>query len=75
VTPGTAHEARRRQTEAQTEKSAGGPMADFIQLQCSECQRINYSTFRNKKTKQEKLLKKKYCPWDRKHTDHKEVKG
>ena len=49
-------------------------MADFIQLQCAECDRINYSTFRNKKKSQEKLVKKKYCPWDRKHTEHKEAK-
>ena len=63
--PGTAPE----------EWGAGGEMADFIQLQCTECERINYSTFRNKKTKQEKLVKKKYCPWDRKHTEHKEVKS
>jgi large subunit ribosomal protein L33 len=53
----------------------GGSMADFVQLQCTECERINYSTFRNKKTKQDKLVKKKYCPWDRKHTEHKEVKA
>jgi large subunit ribosomal protein L33 len=50
-------------------------MADFVQLQCSECDRINYNAFRNKKTKQDKLVKKKYCPWDRKHTEHKEVKS
>jgi large subunit ribosomal protein L33 len=50
-------------------------MADFVQLQCSECERINYNAFRNKKTKQDKLVKKKYCPWDRKHTEHKEVKS
>ena len=49
-------------------------MTDFIQLQCSVCERINYSTFRNKKTNQEKVVKMKYCKWDRKHTEHREVK-
>ena len=49
-------------------------MADIIQLQCTECDRINYTTFRNKKKSQEKLNKKKYCRWDRKHTLHKEHK-
>ncbi len=48
--------------------------ADIIQLQCTECDRINYTTFRNKKTMTEKITKKKYCRWDRKHTDHKEHK-
>ena len=49
-------------------------MADIIQLQCSECERINYTTFRNKKKSSEKLTKKKFCPWDNKHTEHREAK-
>ena len=48
--------------------------ADFIRLQCTECGRENYSTFRNKKKVTTKLEKKKYCRWDRKHTVHKEAK-
>jgi large subunit ribosomal protein L33 len=49
-------------------------MADTIQLQCSECERINYTTFRNKKTNPEKVVKKKFCRWDKKHTEHREAK-
>ncbi len=49
-------------------------MADVIQLQCEECSRINYTTFRNKKQQTTKIEKKKYCRWDRKHTAHKEAK-
>jgi len=49
-------------------------MADIIHLQCSECERINYTTFRNKKNHPAKVVKKKYCRWDRKHTEHKEAK-
>ena len=49
-------------------------MADTIQLQCTVCSRINYTTFRNKKTNTTKIVKKKYCRWDRKHTEHKEAK-
>jgi len=49
-------------------------MTETIQLQCTECDRINYTTFRNKKKNQEKVEKKKYCRWDRKHTPHKEAK-
>lgn len=49
-------------------------MADTIHLQCSECNRINYTTFRNKKRNPDKVAKKKFCRWDNKHTDHKETK-
>ena len=52
----------------------GAVMADTIQLQCSECERINYTTFRNKKTNPEKVVKKKFCRWDKKHTEHREAK-
>ncbi|MBI4081457.1 MAG: 50S ribosomal protein L33 [Candidatus Lambdaproteobacteria bacterium] len=49
-------------------------MADIIHLECTECSRINYTTFRNKKKGTDKLQKKKYCRFDRKHTVHKETK-
>ena len=39
-----------------------------IHLQCTECKRKNYITTKNK------LELKKYCPHDRKHTIHKELK-
>ncbi len=47
---------------------------DIVTLACNECKRRNYSTTRNKKKQQEKVEMKKYCPHDRKHTVHKEVK-
>jgi len=49
-------------------------MQDIIQLQCGECKRRNYSTTKNKKNTPDKLERKKYCPWCRHHTLHKEVK-
>ena len=49
-------------------------MRDIVHLQCAECDRINYTTFRNKKTMPDKVEKKKYCRWDKKHTVHKETK-
>jgi large subunit ribosomal protein L33 len=49
-------------------------MRDIIQLQCGECKRRNYSTTKNKKNTTDKLELKKYCPWCRHHTEHKEVK-
>jgi large subunit ribosomal protein L33 len=49
-------------------------MREIIQLQCSTCKRRNYSTTKNKKNTPDKLEIKKYCPWCRSHTPHKEVK-
>ena len=45
-----------------------------IQLQCTECKRKNYSTEKNKKNTTGRLEVKKYCPFDRKHTVHRESK-
>ncbi|MBI3072401.1 MAG: 50S ribosomal protein L33 [Deltaproteobacteria bacterium] len=46
----------------------------IISMECSDCKRRNYSTTKNKRTMQEKLQLKKYCPWCGKHTAHKEGK-
>jgi large subunit ribosomal protein L33 len=47
---------------------------EIVALQCSECKRKNYTTFKNRKNITDKLEFNKYCPHDRKHTLHKEVK-
>ncbi len=47
---------------------------EIIALQCSECKRRNYTTTKNRKNIQGKLELKKYCPFERKHTVHKETK-
>jgi large subunit ribosomal protein L33 len=47
---------------------------ELIALQCTECKRKNYTTKKNRRNNQEKLEFKKYCPFDRKHTVHKETK-
>jgi len=49
-------------------------MREMVILACSECKRRNYTTTRNKKNQSTKLELKKYCPFDRKHTLHKETK-
>ncbi|MBM3304687.1 MAG: 50S ribosomal protein L33 [Candidatus Aminicenantes bacterium] len=49
-------------------------MREIITLQCGGCKRRNYSSTRNKKTQTEKLETKKFCPYCRKHTPHKEAK-
>ncbi|MBO4287924.1 MAG: 50S ribosomal protein L33 [Kiritimatiellae bacterium] len=43
-------------------------------LACTECKRRNYMTTRNKKTMTERVELKKYCPHERRHTVHREVK-
>ena len=47
---------------------------ELVALQCSDCKRRNYTTTKNRRNSQEKLEFKKYCPFDRKHTVHKEAK-
>ena len=46
-----------------------------VKLQCQECKKVNYFTFKSKMlNKKEKLELKKFCKWCRKHTLHKEGK-
>jgi large subunit ribosomal protein L33 len=45
-----------------------------VHLACTECKRKNYSTEKNKKNTTAKLELKKYCPFDRRHTVHRETK-
>jgi large subunit ribosomal protein L33 len=49
-------------------------MREQVLLQCTECKRRNYTGMRDKRKKTERLELKKYCPADRKHTVHKEVR-
>lgn len=49
-------------------------MREVITLACVECKRRNYTTTKNKKVTKEKLELKKYCPFCRTHTLHKETK-
>ena len=49
-------------------------MREIIGLQCEPCKSRNYTTKRNKKLKAGKLETKKFCPFCRVHTLHKEVK-
>jgi len=49
-------------------------VVELIALHCEDCKRRNYTTSKNRRNLQEKLEFKKYCPFDRKHTVHKEGK-
>ena len=47
---------------------------ELVALACTECNRRNYTTQKNRRNVQGKLEMRKYCRWDRKHTLHKEAK-
>ena len=53
---------------------AGTIMRDTITLACQVCKQRNYTTSKNKKTVPHKLELKKYCPFCKNHTAHKETK-
>ena len=46
----------------------------IIQMECTDCKNRNYSTTKNKRTTPDKLQMKKFCPFCRKHTPHKETR-
>lgn len=50
-----------------------GPV-EKIALQCTECKQKNYTTEKNRRNTQGKLELNKYCPFERKHTLHRETK-
>ena len=47
---------------------------DKLTLACQECKRRNYQTYKNKRNDPDRLDMKKFCPFCRKHTDHRETK-
>ncbi len=47
---------------------------EIITLACTECNRRNYTTRKNKKKGSGRLELKTYCRFDRKHTIHRETK-
>ena len=48
--------------------------SEIITLACTECKHRNYTTTKNKRNTPGRLEKKKYCPFDRKTTVHREVR-
>ncbi|MCL5043933.1 MAG: 50S ribosomal protein L33 [Deltaproteobacteria bacterium] len=49
-------------------------MRELIALACDSCKRRNYTTTKNKKRQQDKLVLRKFCPSCRAHTAHRESK-
>jgi large subunit ribosomal protein L33 len=49
-------------------------MRTKITLECTECKQRNYDTDKNKTKHPDRVEMKKFCPFCRKHTIHKETK-
>ncbi|HOG49071.1 MAG TPA: 50S ribosomal protein L33 [Lentisphaeria bacterium] len=49
-------------------------MRDIIILACTECKNRNYTTDKNKRNTPGRLELKKFCPFDKKHTVHRETR-
>jgi len=47
---------------------------ELATLACTECKRRNYTTTKDKRATPERLELKKYCPFERKHTLHRETR-
>ncbi|MEE8331665.1 MAG: 50S ribosomal protein L33 [Acidimicrobiia bacterium] len=43
-----------------------------LNLACEDCKRRNYVTVKNRSNTQDRLELKKFCPWCRHHTLHRE---
>jgi large subunit ribosomal protein L33 len=48
---------------------------EIITLACTECGRRNYTTKKDRKKTTGRLERSKYCPFDRKHTLHRETRS
>ena len=46
-----------------------------IVLACTDCKQRNYTTKKNKKNTPDRIDLSKFCPFCRKHTDHRETRS
>ncbi len=49
-------------------------MRDQITLACNDCKRRNYTATKNKRKHPDRVEYRKFCPFCRKHTLHKETR-
>ncbi len=49
-------------------------MRDHVTLACNDCKRRNYLTTKNKRLHPDRVEYRKFCPFCRKHTAHKETR-
>jgi len=45
-----------------------------ITLACQECKRRNYITKKNRRNNPDRMELKKFCPWCKSHTAHRETR-
>jgi len=45
-----------------------------ITLACTDCKQRNYGSTKNKKNDPDRLTISKYCPFCKKHTEHRETR-
>jgi large subunit ribosomal protein L33 len=45
-----------------------------ITLACEDCKRRNYQTMKSRRNTPDRIELKKFCPWCRRHTAHKETR-
>ena len=49
-------------------------MRDQVTLACNDCKRRNYITTKNTRLHPDRVEYRKFCPFCRKHTEHKETR-
>jgi large subunit ribosomal protein L33 len=49
-------------------------MRVIVTLACEQCKRRNYTTKKNKRNDPDRIELRKYCPWCRTHTLHRETR-
>ena len=49
-------------------------MREIITLECTECKRRNYTSTKNKRLHPDRVEYRKFCPFCRTHTAHKETR-
>ena len=69
---GSPVQSRPRAEKKITSKKKGP--VEKIALQCTECKQKNYTTEKNRRNTPNKLELMKYCPFEHKHTLHRETK-
>lgn len=62
------------QNGAKEDINGGNDMRVKVTLACEECKQRNYNTVKDKQNNPDRIELKKYCPFCRKHTNHKETK-
>jgi large subunit ribosomal protein L33 len=46
----------------------------LVTLACEECKRRNYNSRKNRRNTPDRIQLRKYCPWCRQHTAHRETR-